>query len=128
VLPLCGIRADLDADRERARDASLWLGSRRCGQSDASMRPSKRIEIVRNPNWDRTTDYRPAYLDAVTIQEGNIQRQHRHRAAARRRLAGDRHARALVRGLPRHPLALGGLPLVRREAGAHRVMRDHFPS
>ncbi|HEX6620521.1 MAG TPA: hypothetical protein VF024_12715, partial [Solirubrobacteraceae bacterium] len=22
----------------------------------------KSIDIVRNPNWDRTTDYRPAYL------------------------------------------------------------------
>jgi peptide/nickel transport system substrate-binding protein len=33
--------------------------------------PGKRIELVRNPNWDRSTDYRPAYLDAMTIQEGN---------------------------------------------------------
>jgi peptide/nickel transport system substrate-binding protein len=33
--------------------------------------PGKRIELVRNPNWDRSTDYRPAHLDAVTIQEGN---------------------------------------------------------
>jgi len=31
----------------------------------------KRIEIVRNPNWDKSTDYRPAYLDAITIDEGN---------------------------------------------------------
>jgi peptide/nickel transport system substrate-binding protein len=33
--------------------------------------PGKSISIVRNPNWDRSTDYRPAYLDAVFIQEGN---------------------------------------------------------
>jgi peptide/nickel transport system substrate-binding protein len=33
--------------------------------------PGKSIEIVRNPNWDRSTDYRPAYLDEIEIQEGN---------------------------------------------------------
>jgi peptide/nickel transport system substrate-binding protein len=37
----------------------------------ASHVPDKVIELVRNPNWDRGTDYRPAYLDAITIQEGN---------------------------------------------------------
>jgi len=34
-------------------------------------KPGKVIELVRNPNWDRRTDYRPAYLDAITIKEGN---------------------------------------------------------
>src|SRR5439155_3117974 len=33
--------------------------------------PGKKIEIVRNPNWDKATDYRPAYLDSITIDEGN---------------------------------------------------------
>jgi peptide/nickel transport system substrate-binding protein len=33
--------------------------------------PGKSIELVRNPNWDPKTDYRPAYLDSITIQEGN---------------------------------------------------------
>ncbi|MGZ6643350.1 MAG: ABC transporter substrate-binding protein [Solirubrobacteraceae bacterium] len=33
--------------------------------------PGKSIAIVRNPNWDAKTDYRPAYLDAINIQEGN---------------------------------------------------------
>jgi peptide/nickel transport system substrate-binding protein len=31
-------------------------------------RPGKSIELVRNPNWARETDYRPAYLDAITIR------------------------------------------------------------
>jgi peptide/nickel transport system substrate-binding protein len=31
----------------------------------------KVIELARNPNWDRTTDFRPAYLDAITIEQGN---------------------------------------------------------
>jgi peptide/nickel transport system substrate-binding protein len=33
--------------------------------------PGKSIDIVRNPNWDPKTDYRPAYLDEVFIDEGN---------------------------------------------------------
>ena len=33
--------------------------------------PGKSIDIVRNPNWDKSTDYRPAYLDAIKIEEGN---------------------------------------------------------
>jgi peptide/nickel transport system substrate-binding protein len=33
--------------------------------------PGKSIAIVRNPNWDAKTDYRPAYVDAVNIEEGN---------------------------------------------------------
>jgi peptide/nickel transport system substrate-binding protein len=33
--------------------------------------PGKSISIVRNPNWDKSTDYRPAYLDAINIEEGN---------------------------------------------------------
>jgi peptide/nickel transport system substrate-binding protein len=33
--------------------------------------PGKSIELVRNPNWDPKTDYRPAYLDAITFEEGN---------------------------------------------------------
>ncbi len=31
----------------------------------------KRIELVRNPNWDKSTDFRPAFLDSITIEEGN---------------------------------------------------------
>jgi peptide/nickel transport system substrate-binding protein len=26
---------------------------------------------VRNPNWDASTDYKPAYVDSITIKEGN---------------------------------------------------------
>ncbi len=33
--------------------------------------PGKRIELVRNKNWNKDTDYRPAYLDSITIEEGN---------------------------------------------------------
>ena len=33
--------------------------------------PGQRLELVRNPSWDASTDFRPAYLDEITIDEGN---------------------------------------------------------
>jgi peptide/nickel transport system substrate-binding protein len=30
----------------------------------------KEIKLVRNPNWDPSTDWRPAYLDSIDVQEG----------------------------------------------------------
>jgi peptide/nickel transport system substrate-binding protein len=44
----------------------------------------KSIDIVRNPNWDKSTDYRPAYLNEIFIQEGNDDLA----TAARRALSG----------------------------------------
>src|SRR5665647_2794064 len=34
-------------------------------------KPGKSIDMVRNPNWDAKTDYRPAYLDSIFVDEGN---------------------------------------------------------
>jgi peptide/nickel transport system substrate-binding protein len=31
----------------------------------------KRIHLVRNPNWDRSKDFRPAYLDEIDMPQGN---------------------------------------------------------
>jgi peptide/nickel transport system substrate-binding protein len=31
----------------------------------------RRIHLVRNPSWDRTTDYKPAYLDEIDMPQGN---------------------------------------------------------
>ncbi len=31
----------------------------------------QQIKLVRNPNWEASTDYKPAYLDSITIKEGN---------------------------------------------------------
>ena len=47
--------------------------------------PGKKIEIVRNPNWDKATDFRPAYLDSITIEEGNDDLT----VASRRTLRGE---------------------------------------
>ncbi len=47
--------------------------------------PGKSIELVRNPNWDASTDFRPAYLDEIEIQEGNDDLT----VASRRTLEGE---------------------------------------
>ena len=33
--------------------------------------PGTEIKLVRNPNWDASTDYKPAYLDSITIKQGS---------------------------------------------------------
>jgi peptide/nickel transport system substrate-binding protein len=47
--------------------------------------PGKSIQLVRNPNWSKATDYRPAYLDEIEVQEGNNDLT----SAARRALNGS---------------------------------------
>jgi peptide/nickel transport system substrate-binding protein len=47
--------------------------------------PQKRIHLVRNPNWDKATDYKPAYLDEIEFQSGNDDAD----VASRRILTGD---------------------------------------
>ncbi|MGH2974691.1 MAG: ABC transporter substrate-binding protein [Solirubrobacterales bacterium] len=36
----------------------------------SSYSPDQEIKLVRNPNWDPKSDWRPAYLDSVDIREG----------------------------------------------------------
>jgi peptide/nickel transport system substrate-binding protein len=50
----------------------------------ADRKPGRRIKLVRNPNWDRETDYRPAYLNTITIEESDGDAP----ALARRTLSG----------------------------------------
>ncbi len=33
--------------------------------------PDRRIVLVRNPNWTKATDYRPAYVTKIVVEEGN---------------------------------------------------------
>jgi peptide/nickel transport system substrate-binding protein len=33
--------------------------------------PGKRLHLVRNPAWDKRTDYKPAYLDEIDMPQGN---------------------------------------------------------
>ena len=47
--------------------------------------PGKKLELVRNPNWDKASDFRPAYLDRIVIQQGNDDTV----VASRRALSGS---------------------------------------
>jgi peptide/nickel transport system substrate-binding protein len=47
--------------------------------------PNRRIHLVRNPNWDKGTDFRPAFLDEIEVREGNQDAA----AASRRILEGE---------------------------------------
>ncbi len=51
----------------------------------AGYKAGRSIKLVRNPSWDARTDYKPAYLDAIEIAEGNDDTT----VAARRILAGS---------------------------------------
>jgi peptide/nickel transport system substrate-binding protein len=33
-------------------------------------KPGSKIELVRNPNWEASTDYKPAYVNSITVKEG----------------------------------------------------------
>src|SRR3954453_12683225 len=50
----------------------------------------RNITLVRNPNWDASTDYRPAYLDEIDMPQGNDDTT----VASRKILSGN----ALVNG------------------------------
>jgi peptide/nickel transport system substrate-binding protein len=43
----------------------------RSGDKFTGYKPSKLIKLVRNPSWDKSTDYRPAYLDTIIYDGGN---------------------------------------------------------
>lgn len=40
------------------------------GNVKAGWNPNSFIHLIRNPNWDGKTDFRPAYLDKINIKEG----------------------------------------------------------
>jgi peptide/nickel transport system substrate-binding protein len=45
----------------------------------------RRIHLVRNPNWDKSTDYKPAYVDEIEMPQGNDDTT----VASRRVVEGD---------------------------------------
>jgi peptide/nickel transport system substrate-binding protein len=38
--------------------------------TSAGYEPSKKLVLVRNPSWDKTTDFKPAYFDKITVDNG----------------------------------------------------------
>ena len=57
--------------REPGRDRPVHGRGRRVGQAHRLHAGQSEIKLVRNPNWDASTDYKPAYVDSITIKEGN---------------------------------------------------------
>lgn len=68
-------------------------------------RAGRSITLVRNPNWDTTTDFRPAYLDEIRVRTDQADGS----AAARRILSGSAligdttPPRDVIPGLRRYP-------------------------
>ena len=79
--------------RTSSRPARTWSRTTRDGQQ-TGYEPGKSIDLVRNPNWDKSTDYRPAYLDEI-----NRRRTTTDASASRRALHG------LAPGARRQPAA-----------------------
>ena len=96
--------------------------------------PGKSATLVRNPNWNPTTDFRPAYLNEIDIKLGGsepvIDRQvlegDEHRAE-RAGAAVGREARRRTLQRPAGHLAGRGQPLHRRQQQG-RPVRERRPA
>lgn len=76
--------------------------------------PGFAIELERNPNWDPAADFRPAYLDSIRIEEGNV-----NLTKASRRALGGSGLLCCDAGQP--PLPVLRSALRERSAQVHRV-------
>jgi peptide/nickel transport system substrate-binding protein len=56
-----------------------------CSGETTGYTSGKEIQLVRNPSWDASTDWRPAYLDSIDVQEGFTDTD----SAAKKILSGD---------------------------------------
>jgi peptide/nickel transport system substrate-binding protein len=68
--------AKFDAGKKSSYGEHLVTTGPYMVQNDASGKitgyvPGRKIVLVRNPNWDPKTDWRPAYLDKIIVDEGN---------------------------------------------------------
>jgi peptide/nickel transport system substrate-binding protein len=78
--------------------------------------PGKRVELVRNPNWEADTDFRPAFLDSITIEAGeeDLTRMVRSTLSGKELLCCDIGQElpgpVLRRALERFPTQVGSVP------------------
>jgi peptide/nickel transport system substrate-binding protein len=77
--------------------------------------PGKRLELVRNPNWDAKTDYRPAYVDRIVSSAGNDTT-----VASRRILSG--------KGMISGDFAAPPTPVLKSALGNRKDQLDIVPS
>ena len=71
------------------------------------------IELIRNPNWDPVTDYRPAHLDEITIRTGgqDIDRMARRTLTGSHRLCCDSGGLESIKEfLSTYPDQIGSMP------------------
>lgn len=61
----CDVKVDSSTHTAKAQNSD-------CSGKLTGYSPGKSIDLVRNPNWtgSKEGDYRPAYLDGITVQEG----------------------------------------------------------
>ena len=77
--------------------------------------PGKRLELVRNPNWDRNTDYRPAHVDRIVSLAGN-----EATVASRRILSG--------KGMVSGDFAAPPTPILKQALSRNEDQLDIVPS
>ena len=81
ALPLSApVPADYAAKFDKANPSSYGMNQVATGpymiENDTSGKAigyeaGRRIHLVRNPNWDAATDYKPAYVDEIEMPQGN---------------------------------------------------------
>ena len=80
-----GIRRKVrQATSRRTTPTTRSPPARTCSRTNAAGKvlgvgyiPGKSATLVRNPNWNASTDFRPAYLNEIHIKIGGTQRGHR---------------------------------------------------
>jgi peptide/nickel transport system substrate-binding protein len=77
--------------------------------------PGKRLELVRNPNWDEKTDFRPAYVDKIVSLAGQDTT-----VASRRILSG--------KGLVNGDFATPPTPVLKQAVSSRKDQLDIVPS
>jgi len=67
--------AELDAENPSTYGENVVYSGPYMVENDADGKltgytPGREIKMIRNPNWDSETDFRPAYVDTIEVQEG----------------------------------------------------------
>jgi peptide/nickel transport system substrate-binding protein len=56
---------------ENQIDTGPYMVKNNAAGKSIGWQPGKSLDLVRNPNWDKSTDYKPAYLDEIQALSGN---------------------------------------------------------
>ena len=92
--------ADAPTARTRSRRVPYMIENNAAGKA-IGYEATKRIHLVRNPNWDKALGFRPAYLDEIDMPQGNDDTT----VASRKILDGQRPGHRRLRRPAGHPQA-----------------------